>query len=117
MWVKVYDAIEAKGIDAFIASGKENLKGLNVQPHPGMFAQVADAMDAANDYTNLAKWLEFAGSLYPEETFLIMLRGDSQLKIGNKEAAKSLYQTAKEISVKQNDQRLANMIDARLKLL
>lgn len=114
-WVKVYDAIEAKGIDAFLASGKENLRALGAEMHPGMFAQVADAMEAAKDYETMVKWLEFAGTLYPEETFIIMLRGDSQVKVGNKAAAKKLYQTARAISEKRKEQWLVNAIDDKLK--
>jgi CubicO group peptidase (beta-lactamase class C family) len=117
VWVKVYDAINEKGIDAFVAGGKENLQSLNVQLHPGMFAQVADALNAAKDYHTLVKWMDFALSLYPDETFLMILKGDSQVSLGNKEAAKSIYLQAKEISTKRNEQWFLPMLDGKLKTL
>jgi hypothetical protein len=116
-WVMVYDAINEKGIDSFIANGKENLKALKINLHPGMFAQVADAFEAAKDYTILAKWMDFAATIYPEETFLMMLRGDSKVKIGHKEEAKKLYLAARELSTKRNEQWLTNLIDQKMKSL
>lgn len=116
-WVMVYDAINEKGIDSFIANGKENLKDLKINLHPGMFAQVADAFEAAKDYTILAKWMDFAATIYPEETFLMMLRGDSKVKIGHKDEAKKLYLAARELSTKRNEQWLTNLIDQKMKSL
>jgi CubicO group peptidase (beta-lactamase class C family) len=115
--VKLYDKIEEKGIDAFTANGAAYFKELGIEPRPGLFALLGDIMQEAGDYTTRAKWMEYGGTLYPEESQLLLLRGDSQAKIGNKEAARKLYQTAKEISAKKNEQWLTQIIDEKLKTL
>jgi CubicO group peptidase (beta-lactamase class C family) len=116
-WVQVYDAIEGKGADVFFANGKEALQALHLEPHPGLFAQVADAFEAAKDYELQRMWLDFAATLYPEEVYLLILRGDNQVKLGNREKARALYQTAKDLGEKNKVQWMVNAIDDKLKKL
>jgi CubicO group peptidase (beta-lactamase class C family) len=114
-WVQVYDAIDAQGADAFLAKGKESLTALGIDPHPGFLAQVSDAFEAGKDFELQAKWLRFATTLFPNEEYLVMLHGDNQAKLGHKTEAKALYQTAKELSEKNNAKWLVNTIEGKMK--
>lgn len=116
-WVKVYDKIEAVGIDSFTANGKAYLKELNLEPNPGLFAQLGNILEQAKDFETAAKWMAYAAALYPEEPRILIMSADSQVQIGNKEAAKKIYSTAREISTKKKNDWLTGVIDEKLKSL
>ena len=116
-WVKVYDKIEAVGIDAFTANGKAFLKELNLEPNPGFFAQLGNILEQAKDFETAAKWMTYAATLYPEEPRILIMSGDSQVQIGNKEAARKVYTTARDISTKTKNDWLTGVIDEKLKSL
>lgn len=116
-WVKVYDKIEAVGIDSFIANSTVLLKELNLEPNPGLYAQMGDVLDEAKDYNTAAKWMAYAATLYPQETRILMMSGDSQVQIGNKEAARKAYTTARQISIEKKNNWLTGVIDEKLKSL
>lgn len=115
--VKVYDLIDSVGIDTFIQNEKDYFKQLGLNMHPGMFAQVSDAMAQAGDYPLCAKWMELARTYFPEEGFLWVLSGDNQLSAGNKAEALKMFEKAKEVGSKRNDGRVGNMADEKLKKL
>lgn len=116
-WVKLYDKIEAVGIDAFTANGAAYLKELELEPHPGLFAQMSAILEQAQDHATWAKWMDYAINLYPEEGRLLVLGGDSKISVGNKEAARKYYESAKAISSKKNNAWLTTVIDEKLKAL
>jgi hypothetical protein len=115
--VKLYDLIDSVSIDHFIANEKEYFKKLNLQPHPGVFAQLSDAMGRAGDYATWIKWMGLAKSYYPEEGYLWILSGDSQVKSGNLTEAKKMYETAKDVGIKHNDKRVIHAAEEKLKTL
>ena len=115
--VALYDQVEEKGIDAFIASEKEVFKTLGIQPNPGTFVRMGEAMEAAGDTDSQVKWMALARTYFPEEGFLYLVSGDSYLKKGAKEEAKKMYEGAKERAQKKNDQRLLQEVEKKLKSL
>lgn len=112
--VKIYDLIEKKGIDEFIANEKENFALLNVKPEVRLFANISDAMETAKDFKTMTKWLELGRKYFPEEGFIYVLSGDSYMKIGNKQDAKKMYETAKELGTKKKDERLLQAVTQKL---
>ncbi len=115
--VKVYDLIDSVGIENFVRYEKDYFKQLNLQMHPGMFAQISEAMAVAGDYQLCAKWMELARTYFPDEGFLWVLSGDNQLSAGNKEDARKMFEKAKELGSKRNDGRVINMAEEKLKRL
>jgi hypothetical protein len=113
--VAVYDLIDSIGIDNFIQNEKAYFQQLNLQMHPGMFAQVSDAMALAGDHQLCARWMELARTYFPEEGFLWVLSGDNQLNAGNKAEARKMFERAKEVGAKRNDGRVMNMAEEKLK--
>ena len=115
--IALYDKIVEGGIDAFIAGEKEVFKSLGIQPNPGLFAQVSEAMEAGGDKDTRVKWMALARNYYPEEGFLYMLSGDSFLGAGNKPDARKMYESARALAQKKGDQRLLQAAEGKLKEL
>ena len=116
--VRVYDLIDSIGMDRFVENSKEYFKQLSVTDvHPGVFAQVSDAMQLTGDYQLCTKWMELARTYYPEEGYLWVLSGDNQVSAGNKEEAKRLFEKAKDVATKRNDERVTKIADEKLKTL
>jgi len=116
-WVRVYDKIDVMGIDAFTADGKKNLKDLGLDMNPGLLATIGEVMEEAEDHATFVKWMDYAMAQYPEEERLLVLGGDSQVKAGNKEAARKYYEKARTISSAKNNAWLTGMIEEKLKTL
>ena len=118
MTVRVYDLIDSVGIDKFIQNEKEYFKLLNITDvHPGVFAQVSDAMQMAGDNELCAKWMKLANSYFPDEAYLWVLSGENQIAAGNKAEAKALFEKAKEVGVNRNDTRAISAAEEKLKSL
>jgi CubicO group peptidase (beta-lactamase class C family) len=115
--VAVYDLIDSVGIDNFIQNEKNYFRQLGLNLHPGMFAQMSDAMAQAGDHLLCTKWMELARTYFPEEGYLWVLSGDNQLSAGNKAEARKLFERAKEVGSKRNDGRVVQMADEKLKRL
>lgn len=116
--VRLYDLIDSVGIDKFVQNEKAYFSQLNVTDvHPGVFAQISDAMQLAGDYGFCTKWMELARTYFPEEGYLWVLSGENQVNAGNKEEAKRLFQKAKEVGAKQRDERAVKMAEEGLKNL
>jgi CubicO group peptidase (beta-lactamase class C family) len=115
--IALYDKIVEGGIDAFIAGEKEAFKSMGVQPNPGLFAQVSEAMEAADDKDSRVKWMALARNYYPEEGFIYMLSGDSFRGAGNKPEARKMYESARTLAQKKGDQRLLQAAEGKLKEL
>lgn len=116
-WVKVYDKIEAVGIDAFTADGKSILKDLGLDVNTQLLVMVSDAMEAAEDHQTRAKWMTWAATQKPEEIRLLILSAESHTKIGDKEAARKYYEAARAEGAKKNETWIVNLVDERLKTL
>jgi CubicO group peptidase (beta-lactamase class C family) len=115
--VRLYDLIEAKGIDSVITNSDTYLKQLNIQMHPGFIARMADEFIAAKDSIAWNKWMQYGISLYPKEAFLLLIQGDGHLQLQDKTAAHKCYEAAKELAVTNNDQRALRAADEKLKAL
>ena len=114
--VRLYSLIDSVGIDSFVENSKEYFTQLNVTDvHPGVFAQVSDAMQLAGDFNLCAKWMELARTYYPEEGYLWLLSGDNQSGAGNRQEAKKMFEKAKELGTKRHDERVVNMAEEKLK--
>jgi len=116
-WVRVYDKIEALGITAFVADGKQHLKDLGLEANPWLLATVADVLQEAEDNTTWASWTAWATTLYPEHTRLLVQSAESHTRIGRKEEARKYYETARALCTKESDAWMKNLIDERLKTL
>jgi CubicO group peptidase (beta-lactamase class C family) len=115
--VQLYDLIDSVGMDEFIRNEKDYFKQLGLNMHPGMFAQVSDAMAQAGDHLLGARWMELARTYFPEEGFLWVLSGENQLSAGNKAEAKRLFERAIEVGSRKNDGRVVSMAEGKLKSL
>lgn len=115
--VRLYDFIEGKGIDGFVANGKEYLKQFHIEPHPGFFAQMGDAFLAAKDYEKWNKWMDFGISLFPKAAYLWVLQGDGKLQMNDKAAAQKAYEIAKTMAAAANEQWLVNVVNEKLQSL
>lgn len=115
--VVLYDKVEAMGIDAFVAGGKEVFQELGIQPNPGLMAQVGEAMEAAGEKEKGVKWMGLGRTLFPEEGFLFLLSGNSYAGTGNKGEAKKMYETARLMAEKKGDGRLLQEVERKLKEL
>lgn len=115
--VALYDLIDSVGMDRFFQNEKDYLKQLGLNLHPGMFAQVGDAMAQAGDHQLCARWMELARDYFPEEGYLWVLSGDYQQTAGNKDGARKMFEKAKEVALRRNDTRVAGMAEAKLKNL
>ena len=115
--VRLYDFIEEKGIDSFVANGAQHFKQFNIDTHPGFFAQMGDSFLAAKDYNTWKKWMQYGISLYPQEVMLLVLQGDGQLQMSDKTEASKSYSAAKELAKSKNDQWVLRIIDEKLKTL
>ena len=113
--VTLYDLIDSVGIDKFIQDEKEYFKQLGLNMHPGMFAQVSDAMVQAGDYALCARWMELARAYFPEEGYLWVLSGEHLLTAGNNTEARKMFEKAKEVGAKRNDTRVVSMAEGKLK--
>jgi hypothetical protein len=113
----LYDKVQESGIDAFAGKEKEAFQALGIQPHPGLMAQVGDAMEAAGDKELQLKWMAVARNLFPEEGFLYLVSGDSFKGKGDKGEAKKMYEGAKGLAEKKGDQRLLQEAERKLKEL
>lgn len=111
----LYDKVQELGIDAFAAKGKEAFQSMGLQPDPGMFAQVGDAMDAAGDGETSVKWMTLGRTLFPEEGYLYLLSGNSYAGKGEKGEAKKMYETARLLAEKKGDGRLLREAERKLK--
>jgi hypothetical protein len=112
--VDIYDIIDSVGIADFIKNEKEYFKSLKLNPHPGVFAQMNDAFLRNNDTGTAIKWMELATTYYSEEGFLWIFSGDTQLKAGNAAEAKRMYEKAKELGTKRNDNRVMKAAEEKL---
>jgi CubicO group peptidase (beta-lactamase class C family) len=115
--VQLYDFIEEKGIDSFIINGKDYLKQFHIEPHPGFFAQMGDALLAAKDYEKWNKWIELGISIFPKAAFLYVIQGDGKLQMNDKAAATKAYETAKAMAAANNEQWVLRMVNEKLQAL
>lgn len=115
--IVLYDKVQESGIEAFAGKEKEAFQALGIQPHPGLMAQVGDAMEAAGDKELQLKWMAVARNLFPEEGFLYLVSGDSYKGKGDKGEAKKMYEGAKGLAEKKGDQRLLQEAERKLKEL
>ena len=116
--VRLYDLIDSVGIDNFVQNAAGYFKQINVMDvHPGVFAQVSEAMQAAGDFGLCTKWMELARKYFPDEGYLWILSGDNRLRAGNKEEAKKLFETAKDVGSKRRDERAVKMAEEKLRNL
>jgi len=112
--VDLYDLIDSVGIESFIKNEKDHFSRLKINAHPGVFAQMNDAFLKNHDPATAIKWIALGNTNYPEEGFLWILNGDDQLEAGNKAEAKRMYEKAKEVGTKRNDNRVIQAAKEKL---
>ena len=115
--VRLYDLIDSVGIDGFLAREKEYFKKLNITPDVRFFGNMAEAMEAAGDLTAWSKWMTLSNAYFPNNTFLMIISGDSQAKLGNKGEAKRFYEAARELALKENNQGAIIAVEEKMKAL
>ena len=115
--VRLYDLIDSAGIDKFIAAEKEYFKHLNIQPDVRFFGNMGEAMEAAGDFLTWEKWMTVANTYFPNNTYLTMISGDCQASLGNKEEAKRLYQSARQLASKEKNDGAIIAVDEKIKAL
>jgi Flp pilus assembly protein TadD len=113
--IRLYDLIDSVGIDGFLAREKEYFKKLTINPDVRFFGNMGEALEAAGDYDAWSKWMTLANSYFPNNTFLTMLTADSQLKLGNKQEARKLYQSARELALKEKNTGAIQAVDEKMK--
>ena len=115
MWVRVYDKVLEKGMGYFSAHADSLLKVVNVQPHPGMFAMVGDAMGAGGNDELKLQWLELGAKYYPEEPMLQLYIGDTYSALKNSAGAKAAYGSMLELAKKRKNSGLEKKAMEKLK--
>lgn len=115
MWVRVYDKVRATGMEYFSAHADSLLKEVNVQPHPGMFGMVGDAIGAGGDEALKLQWLKLGAKYYPEEPMLQLFIGDTYHGMKDKPGAKAAYESMLALAQKRKDARLEKMALEKLK--
>lgn len=113
--VRLYDLIQEKSIDSFIANSDSYLKQLNIQMHPGFIARMCDEFLAAKDYNTWKQWMQYGITRFPKEAMLLVFQGDGQLQMNDKTAATASYEAAKTLATTNNDQRALQIVNEKLK--
>lgn len=115
--VRLYNLIDSVGIENLAQNAKEHFARLQVDAHPGVFAELSDAMRTVGDHALASRWLALGRQLHPEEGFLFFLSGENEAEQGRKKEARALFQQAKALGEKRNDERLLRTVTEKLAAL
>lgn len=115
--VRLYDLIDSIGMENFAKKDKDYFDQLGIQPHPGVYVQLSEAMNQAGDKRLCSQWLAHARKHYPEEGFLWVVSGDHEFGLGNTMEAKVFFEKALELGEKKADARVVTAAKEKLKTL
>jgi CubicO group peptidase (beta-lactamase class C family) len=113
--IRIYDTIEAIGINEFVKNEKEIFQSMGITPNPRLFINIGEAMETAKDYATMASWMELGATYFPDDGFLQLVTGNAYSNLGEKEKSVNKYEIAKTIAVKNNDQRMLSELKKKLK--
>lgn len=115
--VAVYDIVEEKGISYVLNNTDTIFKQLNINPHPGWLAMMAETFIAAKDESNWQQWIDWSLNRHPKNAFLNIIYADGLSELGKKELAVAQYTKAKEMAETAKDERALNWANQKLKAL
>lgn len=101
----LFDLINEKGLDDFDAHFSEYFKYIGLeQPSPFFLIGFADCYDLLGETENRKKFLTSLKKIIPDNPVLYIKLGDVEVDEDHKEAAKSYYLKARELSEKHDNQ-------------